>query len=151
MLRKIFQNKHYKFAKEASSWQEAIHMSCEPLLKDGSINENYVQSIISCIEEYGPYIVIIPNVAMPHSQITEDGVNKTAISFMKLEKPVSFVEGDSEKDAIIFFTVASCDKEQHMENIVMLASIFENNELIKELIKIEKPEELISLQEKYLD
>lgn len=151
MLREFFEKKHYKFVKEAKSWQEAIRMSCEPLLLDNTITEKYVDCIIQNVEEYGPYIVIIPNVAMPHSQISAEGVNRTAVTFMKLDKAVSFDENDPEKDAKLFFTVASCNPDQHMDNIVNLSKIFENEELINELLEIETGEELLKLQEKYLD
>lgn len=151
MLREFFEKKHYKFVKEAKSWQEAIRMSCEPLLLDNTITEKYVDCIIQNVEEYGPYIVIIPNVAMPHSQISAEGVNRTAVTFMKLDKAVSFDENDPEKDAKLFFTVASCNPDEHMDNIVNLSKIFENEELINELLEIETGEELLKLQEKYLD
>lgn len=151
MLREFFEKKHYKFVKEAKNWQEAIRMSCEPLLLDNTITEKYVDCIIQNVEEYGPYIVIIPNVAMPHSQISAEGVNHTAVTFMKLDKAVSFDENDPEKDAKLFFTVASCNPDEHMDNIVNLSKIFENEELINELLEIETGEELLKLQEKYLD
>ncbi len=151
MLREFVEKKHYKFAKEAPSWQEAVRMSCESILADGTIEEVYVNSIIDCITEYGPYIIIVPNVAMPHSQLSAEGVNETAIAFMRLEKTVSFDENDPEKDASLFFTIASCNPDQHMENIMKLTEIFSNEELLAELAKAETPEDLIRLQEKYLD
>ncbi len=151
MLREFVEKKHFKFAEEANTWQEAIRMSCEPLLKDGTIEEAYVDCIVENVEKYGPYIVIIPNVAMPHSQISAVGVNDTAITFMKLEKAVSFDENDREKDAMLFFTVASCNPEQHMNNIVKLAGIFENEPLINELLEAKDSDDLLRLQEKYLD
>ena len=151
MLREFVEKKHYKFAKEAPSWQEAVRMSCESILAHGTIEEVYVNSIIDCITEYGPYIIIVPNVAMPHSQLSAEGVNETAIAFMRLEKPVSFDENDPEKDASLFFTIASCNPDQHMENIMKLTEIFSNEELLAELAKAETPEDLIRLQEKYLD
>ena len=151
MLREFVEKKHYKFAKEAPPWQEAVRVSWESILADGTIEEVYVNSIIDCITEYGPYIIIVPNVAMPHSQLSAEGVNETAIAFMRLEKPVSFDENDPEKDASLFFTIASCNPDQHMENIMKLTEIFSNEELLAELAKAETPEDLIRLQEKYLD
>lgn len=51
-------------------------MSCEVLEADGTIEENYKEDIIACVEKYGPYIVIAPNIAMPHSQEGAKGVHK---------------------------------------------------------------------------
>lgn len=151
MLKEFWEMKHYKFAKEAKDWEDAIRMSCEPLEADGTVEGNYKEDIIECIKKYGPYIVIAPNVAMPHSQECAKGVHKTAISFMKLEKPVSFEKENPEKDAQIFFTLASCDPEQHLSNMSRLAEILMDEELMKALEKIHAPEELLELQKNYLD
>ena len=90
MLREFVEKKHYLFAEEAKDWEDAIIMSCRSLEADGTVEPNYAHDIVECVRKYGPYIVIMPNVAMPHSQEGAMGVNKTAIGFMKLEKPVSF-------------------------------------------------------------
>ncbi len=98
MLREFVEKNHCKFADSAKDWKEAIRMSCEVLEADGTVEENYKEDIIRCVEEYGPYIVIMPDVAMPHSQECAKGVHKTAIAFMKLEEPVSFDPGDRRAD-----------------------------------------------------
>lgn len=151
MLREFVELKHYKFAKNAPDWKEAIRMSCESLEADGTIEGNYKEDIIRCVEKYGPYIVIIPNVAMPHSQEGAKGVNKTAIGFMHLEEPVSFEEGNPELDAQIFFTLASCNSEQHLKNMSRLTEMLTNEALIEALADVTCPEDLLELQKKYLD
>ena len=88
---------------------------------------------------------------MPHSQEGTAGVNKTAIGFMKLEKPVSFDPEDPEKDAQLFFTLASCDPEQHLNNMMCLSKILMNEEMVAELLQAKGPEDLLKIQEKYLD
>lgn len=111
MLKEFVESNHYKFAEEASDWEEAIRMSCECLEADGTVEANYKADIIECVKKYGPYIVIMPNVAMPHSQECAKGVHKTAVAFMKLKKPVSFEPGNAEMDARLFFTLASCNPD----------------------------------------
>ena len=112
---------------------------------------DYKDQIISCVEKYGPYIVIMPDVAMPHCQEGARGVHKTTIGFMKLEKPVSFEEGDPEKDARLFFTLASCNSDQHLENMTKLSEVLMNEDVVKELLEAKGPEDLLRIQEKYLD
>ncbi len=150
MLKEFVESKHYKFAESAKDWKDAIRMSCESLEADGTVEANYKEDIIKCVEKYGPYIVIVPGVAMPHSQENAVGVHKTAIGFMKLEKPVSFDPEDPEKDATLFFTLASCNPEQHLDNMSRLAEMLSNEELIEDLKKAKGPEDLLNLQEKYL-
>ncbi len=151
MLREFIENHHCKFANSASDWKEAIRMSCETLEADGTIEGNYKEDIIKCVEKYGPYIVIMPDVAMPHSQECAKGVNRTAIGFMKLKEAVSFEPGNEEMNARIFFTLASCNPEQHLENMTRLSELLMNEELIEKLKDINSESELLELQEKYLD
>lgn len=151
MLREFVELKHVKFAEGSDNWEEAVRMSCEVLEADGTVEENYKEDIIKCIHEYGPYIVIMPDVAMPHSQECARGVHKTAIAFMKLKKPVSFEPGDPEKDARLFFTLASCDSDQHLVNMTKLSELLMTEGVIEALLKAETNEDLLKIQETYLD
>ena len=137
--------------KEITNWREAIAESCRVLIDKKIIDQTYVEEIIHCVEKYGPYIVIAPNIAMPHSQEGAKGVHKTEIAFMKLKKPVSFEEGNPELDAQLFFTLAACNNEQHLQNMSRLSEMLMNEELVEELADVETEEDLLKLQEKYLD
>lgn len=150
MLREFVEKNHCKFAQSAKDWQDAVRMSCEVLEADGTVEENYKEDIIRCVEEYGPYIVIMPGVAMPHSQEGAKGVHKTAIAFMKLEEPVSFDPENPGKNAVLFFTLASCDPGRHLDNMSRLAELMSNKELMEELKEAKTPEDLLALDEKYL-
>ena len=68
MLREFVEKNHYLFAEGARDWEEAILMSCQSLEADGTVESNYAHDIVDCVRKYGPYIVIMPNVALPHSQ-----------------------------------------------------------------------------------
>lgn len=151
MLREFVEKKHYLFAKEAKDWQEAIRMSCKSLEADGTVGTGYAQEIIDCVEKYGPYIVIMPKVAIPHSQEGGMAVYKTAIGFMRLEKPVSFDPEDPEKDAQLFFTLASCDPNQHLDNMMRFSEMMIKEDVVEALLGASGPEDLLAIQEKYLD
>lgn len=151
MLREFVDLNHYKFAEAASDWREAIRMSCESLEADGTVEANYKEDIIACVEKYGPYIVIMPEVAMPHSQENARGVHKTAIGFMKLEKPVSFDPEDPDKDARLFFTLASCNPDQHLNNMTRLSELLMNEDVVSALLEARGPEDLIRIQEEYFE
>lgn len=150
MLKEFVETGHCLFADEAKDWKEAIRMSCQSLEADKTVEKGYAQQIVTCIETYGPYIVLMPGVAMPHAQEGAAGVNRTAIGFMKLKKPVSFEPGNPDKDAVLFFTLAACSSGQHMQNMVKLSEMLMNEKLVEELKKAEGPEDLLRLHEKYL-
>lgn len=149
MLSKMLDAKHVLFADGFASWQDAIKASCRPLEADGTVNSEYAQQIIDCINKYGPYIVIAPMIAMPHSQENAQGVFKTAVSFMKTKNIVQFDPNDREKDARLFFTIASQDHNQHLENISALATMLDNEALIDDLLAVDDEESLRKICKKY--
>ncbi len=149
LLKQILENKHYIFVEECENWQDSIRKACIPIEKDKTVGENYKEDIIACVEKYGPYIVLIPGVAMPHSQEGAEGVTRTAISFMKVEKPVIFDEEDEDSYANLFFTLAAENPEQHHANIANLMAILTNEDLVAELMQVKNAEELAIIAEKY--
>lgn len=151
MLKEFVEKNHYKFIEKADSWQDAIRLSCQALEADGTIDERYAESIIECVNEYGPYIVIIPDVAMPHSTQGALGVTSSAISFMKVEQPVAFDADDREKDAVLFFTLAALDPDQHLENMQKLVELLSDDDVVEALKGAKSPEDLLEIQAKYID
>ena len=135
VLQTIVEKKHYKFVDSVESWQEGVRLSAESLVADGSVDADYYKQIVACIEKYGPYVVFEHYVAMPHSQENASGVHKTGIGFMRVKEEVSFGkdEDGEEKVAKLFFTLAACNPDEHLNNIQQLMGVFCNEELLDAL------------------
>lgn len=99
------------------------------------------------VEMHGPYIVLIPGVAMPHSTENATGCNGTAIGFTRVAEPVHFAEGDPEKDAQIFFTLCSTNQEEHFANMQRLYAILTDDSVVEKLKAATTPEELLAIDE----
>ena len=151
ILQKIVERGHYKFVDRVDSWQEGVKLSTESLVKTGYVNEDYYQQIVDCIEKYGPYVVYDHYVAMPHSQENATGVKKTTVGFLRVKEDVDFGkdEDGEQKIARLFFTLAACDHDEHLENIGQLMSIFTNEPLLDALLAAETPEDILAAEEKY--
>ena len=122
MFKEIVEKKHFSFHEGFDDWRDAVRAACAPLLSDGTIEKEYPEIIIQKVEELGPYIVIAPNICIPHAERGR-GVNDTAMCFMKTEKPVSFDPNDPDKDARIFVVLAATDDEVHLNNLMQLSEI----------------------------
>ena len=151
MLKYFLDNKFTSYHESFDTWQDAIVASCAALEKQGVVDACYSKAIIECVEKYGPYIVIAPNIAMPHSTENALGVNKTGIGFMKVEKPVSFDDNDEEKSAQLFFTLAACNHEEHLNNMMKLSEMLMDDDLVADLVKVTNDEELLALSKKYAE
>lgn len=151
VLQTIVEKKHYKFVDKVDSWQEAVKLSTESLVADGSVDADYYQQIVDCIVKYGPYVVFEHYVAMPHSQENASGVHKTGIGFMRVKEEVSFGtdEDGEEKVAKLFFTLAACNPDEHLNNIQQLMGIFCNEELLDALMEANTPEDILAAEAAY--
>jgi len=150
LLKEIVDKKLCRFAKGADSWEDAIRLSCKPLLEAGIVGEGYAEEIIACVNQNGPYIVLMPGIAMPHSM--ENSVNAfgTAIAFTKLEQPIPFGEkGDEEKTASVFFTLASVDNALHLKNMRQLFKMLTDEQLCADLQKVASEADILALDAKY--
>lgn len=151
VLTKIVERGHYKFVDSVESWQEAVKLSTESLVNTGYVDADYYDQIVRCIEKYGPYVVFDHYVAMPHSQEDASGVHKTSVGFMRVKQDVDFgVDEDGEqKIARLFFTLASCNPNEHLENIQSLMGIFCNEDLLDALMEANTPEDILAAEAKF--
>lgn len=149
MLREILNNSRYSFKDGFDDWREAIKCSYKPLLKEGIVNNLYIESVIKNVEEYGPYIVIVKNIVMPHSTIDDKNCTSTAVSFMHVNKPVKFDKADDEKDAVIFFSLAASNNDEHLKNIQRLMDILTNEKLVNELMLADDENKFRKVVDKY--
>ena len=147
LLRELVEKGRVSFQDGFNTWEEAVQAPCELLLKQGVIEQSYVESIIECVKKYGPYIVFAPNIAMPHSQEGAVGVHETAVSFMRVKNKVHFEEGNPDKDAAIFFVLASKNHEEHMNNMEQLAQLLVEPGIIEKLMQAENEKDLLLIDQ----
>lgn len=145
MFKDFVEKKHYSFHEGFDDWRDAIRAACKPLLDDGSINAVYPDEIIKKVEELGPYIVIAPNICIPHAQ-EGVGVNTTTMCFMKTEKPVHFDPNDPEKDARIFVVLASTNNNIHLQNLSMLSDALSDEDIVEKVLQAKTPEDLLKIE-----
>lgn len=145
MFKEFVAQKHYSFHEGFDDWRDAIRAACAPLVADGTIQKEYVSYIIEKVEELGPYIVIAPEICIPHAERGR-GVNRTAMCFMKSETPVRFHE-DGEHDARIFVVLAAADDEEHIQNLMELSERLSDEETVAKLLAATTPEDLLVIEE----
>lgn len=141
MLGKLLKSDMVQFQKEVRDWEEAIKVASLPLLKSNYIEESYVRSMVKNVKEFGPYIVLLPHIAMPHSR-PEDGVNKLGVSVLITEEDVLF---SNEKLANVFIVLAAVDSTSHLELLSQLMELLSDEEKVQTLIQARTYEELLSI------
>ena len=86
---------------EAKDWKEAIRIASVPLVKFGSIEEPYVENMISSVETLGPYIVIMPQFALAHAAPCEY-VKKSDISIATFKNDILNIQS---KDDVLTYMI----------------------------------------------
>ena len=145
MFKEIVEKKHFSFHEGFDDWRDAVRAACAPLLSDGTIEKEYPEIIIEKVEELGPYIVIAPNICIPHAERGR-GVNDTAMCFMKTEKPVSFDPNDPDKDARIFVVLAATDDEVHLNNLMQLSETLSDEAIVDKLLQAKTGDDLLAVE-----
>jgi PTS system mannitol-specific IIA component len=138
MLREMLKN-NINVVDEVSCWQEAIKVAAAPLKEKGFIKEEYISAMVENVVKNGPYIVIMPGIAMPHSR-PEHGVLKTGVSLLKLSKSVKFPE---DKDVELIIVLAANDSEMHLQLISGLTNLLMEEESMEKLFLAKSKEEVL--------
>ena len=135
-------NGQIQVVESAENWEKAIETAAQPLIKNGKIKYGYVENIIKNIKELGPYIILLPGVAMPHAR-PDENVIESSLSLLKINKGVSFLE-DTE-DVKLMFVLAAKDSNSHIDIIEQLTELLGDDEKIERLMNAETVEEVENL------
>ncbi|ASK62539.1 transcription antiterminator BglG [Virgibacillus phasianinus] len=100
------------------SWEEAIRISAQPLVASGKIDPQYVEAMIANYD-HDPYIVIGPNIAIPHAA-PEEGVNEVGMSLLRLQEGVNFTD---EHCINLVIVIAAVDKQRHIHALMQLMKL----------------------------
>ena len=104
---------------DADDAAAAIRAACAPLVAVGAVTDHYVDRCVRLIDEYGPYIVLAPGLALAHAR-PEDGAIQLAVSAATLATPVRF--GHPTNDPVdIVIAFGSPDRDRHVEMLAALA------------------------------
>lgn len=86
---------------EVDSWEDAVRVSGEILYKMGVVEESYIEAMVDNIKQNGNYVVIYPELAIPHAEASH-GALKEGVSFVRLKHPVMF---SGEENAKVTYVV----------------------------------------------
>ncbi|MDT2681306.1 MULTISPECIES: PTS sugar transporter subunit IIA [Enterococcus] len=111
--------------------EEAIRFAGNLLLKTKSIEQSYIEEMVRGFEELGPYIVLAPNIAIPHAR-PEFGVNEQCLAFVRVKKPISFGHPQND-DVQLIIPIGGIDKNFHIYMLRDLSAILMDEEKISRL------------------
>ena len=144
MLKEMLQNHNLiRLEADVEDWKEAIVRGVELLSRAGIVEYRYGDAIIESTEKVGPYYVICPGVAMPHSR-PEDGVKENGISIITLKKPVYF--GNADNDPVnIVISLAAKDNTSHLDMMQEVVALLSSRSCIDRLLEAKTIDEALAI------
>jgi PTS system mannitol-specific IIA component/PTS system ascorbate-specific IIA component len=118
-----------QFRDQVNSWQDGIRIATTPLVEKKIVTPNYVDAIIQNVEQNGNYIIILPEVAMPHAR-PEYGALATGLSFLQLKQPVLFPK---QAPVTLFIALAAQSNDGHLDLLAELGEALSEPEKVQAL------------------
>lgn len=146
-LNELLNSSRIKFVEKVADWREAITVASAPLLAQGFIEKQYITSMIESVEEFGPYIVLSPHVAVPHAT-PDKGVKRLGMSLLRLEDSVDFnlkEDKDDDKFVNLIFVLAPVDSKAHLKSLAQLANILDEENIIRKINEAKNPDEIMEI------
>lgn len=136
------ENNSVAVKQSANTWEEAVKVCMAPLLDTKAVEKSYVEAIIERTKELGPFYILAPGLAMPHER-PEMGVNRNSFSFVTLEKPVVFPDG---QEVDILIGLAAVDSDVHNgEAIPQIVMLFEDEDVFDKIRAAKVPEDIYKI------
>lgn len=143
----FLKDSHIQCVNSQVSWEEAIQISAQPLLDDGSISNDYVNAIINDQKNKGLYMFLADDLVLAHSAI-ENGVNRLDVSMCTFKEPVSFLNG---KKAKIIIVLCAEDKTKHIHVLNDVLNIFSKKKSIDQITSLSTPAEIYAYIDKHIE
>ncbi len=131
---------------EQCQWQQSIRMTGKCLISNSSIQKEYLETIISQLHYYGPYMFLTDDVILAHAK-PEDGVNCLDISLGIFRTPVKFSE---HRQARLVIVLAAEDQEKHLKILQDILKIVSDSEGMEQLCQCSTASEVILILQQLL-
>ena len=145
-MNKIINSSDIKLKIAVDNWQDAVKECGRVLVDNGYVEESYVDAMISTVKELGPYIVIAPGLAMPHAR-SADGVIKSGLSLITLEKPINFGNEDNDPVRVVVGLAGSSD-DVHIKLLQSIVNVFEDETAVAKISEEYSVDEIVELFER---
>ena len=95
----------------AADWRAALRLAGAGLVRSGAVSDLYTERMIAVVENFGPYIVVAPRIALGHARPDRD-VNADGLSLVTLAEPVPFGHPHNDPVEIVIGLASASNDER---------------------------------------
>lgn len=125
MLSSLIHDETFLEDVSCASWEELVDIAGGVLVKQGSIEPRFLQSIKDTVAEFGAYMVLLDDIAFFHGR-PEAGVHEVAMSLALLREPVYL----NDRRIMAAFVFAAVDKDSHVQLLTELSECLMDEEFL---------------------
>lgn len=133
------------FSHQVLSWKDAIKVSCQRLIEQQIVTDQYPNAIIDLTNRYGDYMSIGHGILLAHAS-PKDGVNQYGLDFNYFHHPFSI--SDENKPIYLVVTLAPVDQTAHTPFLNALMTAINDKNWLNKLASLNGPHELVTLLDK---
>lgn len=147
MLSSILTKEMIKCDVEATCWRETVEIVGDLLVRNNKVDNNFTKSMIEVVEEFGPYMILVPEIAFFHGK-PGPHVYRPCLSLIVLKEPVYFSDFDNQKITCAFGFGAT-DNESHLKMLMDLSELLKDQEFVDTVTSNGDLERILDLIKKY--
>lgn len=129
MIRDILKEELVKVETEVSCWQDCVKVGGNLLVEANKIESEFIQSMIDVVNELGPYMILLPEVALFHGKPSE-AVKEVCLSFVTFNQDIYFSEFDNQRIKCCF-CLGAVDSDSHMKMLASLVPLLQDEKFIE--------------------
>jgi len=115
-----------------NDWRGAVKVCGKLLVDTHKITGQYIESMTRTVEKFGPYMILLPEIALFHGR-PDEGVNEICLSLVTFGEEVGFKEFGNEVIRAAF-AFGATDENSHIEVLREMALLLQD-EIFIDLLK----------------
>ena len=149
LLQDLLSEDNVSFHYPAETWEDVIRHGGQLMVDAGFTEPTYTEAMIDVVRDMGPYIVLVPGLAMPHAR-PEMGAKQVGTALVTLEKPIDFGSPENDPVSVAVFLCAP-NKDEHIQLLTDIAALFEDEEFLDAAVNFESIEDVQAFLSEHLD
>lgn len=123
--------------------EHAIRTAGELLVRAGLARPEYVEAMVGAYRELGPYMVLAPQIAMPHAR-PESGALNEGIAVVRLAGPMPFGHPDNDPVRVVI-PLVGVDSDAHIAVLRKLASVLMDSDAVRTILESDDATEIVNV------
>lgn len=137
-----------EIAKTSEAWQDGVTRGVNLLVQQQIATPDLAKAIIKSTEELGPYYVVMPKVALAHTQVGPYNL-KSGLSLVIYPEPIKFSDKPNHLVNLLF-VLSATDGQSHMSQLANFASVMGQDGIVDRILNCSNKQAVYEIIKEFL-